>query len=253
MPWNRTCGKHRREYTVIFVLWNIVRRCFPDFVRFCWESQAAKHIHAGHTDAEGRWSVFGQAFRQVREGKGVPILPLPVVSVFGGSICFVKSFGGSILWSVLSCCGTTGIIYSLIAWPGGVITRSVRLSSVRSHLWCRIVCKVTVDVPLIGYMRICSVCGSWVGWHADVFCATSDKLNAKPFSVMSGPPHASQGAPNGRQAIQLRLHGGAGARCRRTLPRVLVHVCTGVAGGKAYLRCMLPRCIVIPVGFCIAR
>lgn len=28
-------------------------------------SQAARHIHLGHTDSEGRWSVFGQAFRQV--------------------------------------------------------------------------------------------------------------------------------------------------------------------------------------------
>lgn len=27
--------------------------------------QAANHIHLGHTDTEGRWSVFGQAFRQV--------------------------------------------------------------------------------------------------------------------------------------------------------------------------------------------
>ncbi|CAN0181713.1 unnamed protein product [Pylaiella littoralis] len=28
-------------------------------------SKAAKHIHLGHTDTEGRWSVFGQAFRQM--------------------------------------------------------------------------------------------------------------------------------------------------------------------------------------------
>ncbi|CAM9143892.1 unnamed protein product [Scytosiphon promiscuus] len=28
-------------------------------------SKAARHIHLGHTDVEGRWSVFGQAFRQM--------------------------------------------------------------------------------------------------------------------------------------------------------------------------------------------
>eukprot|EP00752_Nemacystus_decipiens_P002251 g2132.t2 len=28
-------------------------------------SKAARHIHLGHTDTEGRWSVFGQAFRQM--------------------------------------------------------------------------------------------------------------------------------------------------------------------------------------------
>lgn len=27
--------------------------------------QAAKHIHLGQCDTEGRWTVFGQAFRQV--------------------------------------------------------------------------------------------------------------------------------------------------------------------------------------------
>lgn len=45
-----------------------------DVAKFCrtdhhcilgWCVQAAKHIHLGHTDTEGRWSVFGQAFRQV--------------------------------------------------------------------------------------------------------------------------------------------------------------------------------------------
>lgn len=33
-----------------------------------FSSQAARHIHLGHTDTEGRWSVFGQAFRQVGSG-----------------------------------------------------------------------------------------------------------------------------------------------------------------------------------------
>lgn len=32
---------------------------------FCLYVQAAKHINLGRTDTEGRWSVFGQAFRQV--------------------------------------------------------------------------------------------------------------------------------------------------------------------------------------------
>lgn len=31
----------------------------------CFLIKAARHIHLGHTDVEGRWSVFGQAFRQV--------------------------------------------------------------------------------------------------------------------------------------------------------------------------------------------
>lgn len=46
-------------------LWRFVTfRCVA--TSFVADLQAAKHIHLGHSDTEGRWTVFGQAFRQVK-------------------------------------------------------------------------------------------------------------------------------------------------------------------------------------------
>lgn len=50
--------------------------------------QAAKHIHLGHSDTEGRWTVFGQAFRQV------------FLSRF--NVCCERAFLDSLSW--VYCC-----------------------------------------------------------------------------------------------------------------------------------------------------
>lgn len=53
------------------------------------EIQAAKHIHLGRTDTEGRWTVFGQAFRQVHTAGNTTGAFGRSTPLFGHSFCCV--------------------------------------------------------------------------------------------------------------------------------------------------------------------